>query len=470
MQSGEGVDENADQETGLGWTDGKAAHIKLSDAVADQYDEIYEDSNFATGSYMRYELDTISRFAPDAPQNTIAVDLGCGTGRDSFHLCRHFQQVYGYDFSPEMIRVANSSKLSRRAGNVAFEVRDIEDGALPLEDDSIALVNTAFGMGSFVHSPEQLFREVRRVLMPRGIALFSFYNANALVNQLELEWQPALAARVLPGENALQVNFSGNIYTIAAKAYVPALIKKQVENNFSLLEISTFPTLSALFPQSMFENMTARKLCSDVDKSLSLNLEIAAGPYIVVACRKGGKVLKPAEISGYERVLDLLRRHDVKLDVREHEPVRTMDDVFRIIEDDPSRLVKSILVAVGSNDDAADPDAEEGLDAEIFLIAIPADRSLDLGKLASVIKRPRSRIRLASQLQVERLSGFRVGSIPPFGLPRHIPVIIDERLLQHKLLWCGTGRSTESLRISLDNLMKLSMAVPHDVSKTTVHR
>lgn len=142
-----------------GWQEGKAEHLALSNAVAEAYDALYENANFATGSYMRYEIETIEGVIPQAPSRSLAIDLGCGTGRDSFVLARHFQQVYGYDFSPEMIRVAGTNKLSRGIGNVGFEVLDIEDSPLPLRTGSVCFVNTAFGMGSFVRNPESLFRE-----------------------------------------------------------------------------------------------------------------------------------------------------------------------------------------------------------------------------------------------------------------------------------------------------------------------
>jgi SAM-dependent methyltransferase len=181
------------------WKSNKEEHLKLSAAAAEKYDELYEQANFATGSYMRYELDTIKRFISQVPSRNIVLDLGCGTGRDSFYLSKQFDKVYGYDFSPEMVFVANKNKLIKRAGNVSFEVKDIEEEELPWANGTIPLVNTAFGMGSFVENLENLFREVKRVLQPSGIAIFSFYNLDALVNKLDLQWKPALAARVVEG-------------------------------------------------------------------------------------------------------------------------------------------------------------------------------------------------------------------------------------------------------------------------------
>ena len=257
-------------------------------------------------------METIRRFIPSAPTRNIVLDLGCGTGRDSFFLAKHFDQVYGYDFSPEMIFVANKNKISDRKGNVYFETRDIEEDELPWDTNSIPFVNSAFGMSSFVQNLENLFREVRRVLMPHGIAIFSYYNIEALVNKLSLQWRPALAARVVQGEDCLEVDFEGAVYKIAAKAYSVSDIRKKTEGAFgvsNILEIATFPTLSALFPQELFANETTKTLCTNVDRLLANNLEIAAGPYIVAVCKKGGSPGKQEDVKGYENVLRVLRRH-----------------------------------------------------------------------------------------------------------------------------------------------------------------
>jgi hypothetical protein len=41
------------------WKLHKERHKELSAAAAEKYDELYEKANFATGSYMQYELETI---------------------------------------------------------------------------------------------------------------------------------------------------------------------------------------------------------------------------------------------------------------------------------------------------------------------------------------------------------------------------------------------------------------------------
>ena len=149
------------------WKEKKEEHLKLSAAAAPKYDELYETTNFATGSYMNYEIATIKKFINETPSKSIALDLGCGTGRGCFYLSNFFDRVYGYDFSPEMIRVCERNKQSKRKGNVLFDIRDIEENELPWDNNTVSFVNTAFGMGSFFENVENLFREVRRVLQPQ---------------------------------------------------------------------------------------------------------------------------------------------------------------------------------------------------------------------------------------------------------------------------------------------------------------
>jgi prolyl-tRNA editing enzyme YbaK/EbsC (Cys-tRNA(Pro) deacylase)/SAM-dependent methyltransferase len=443
----------------MSWDDGRAQHLELSEAAAAHYDEIYAYSNFATGSYMDYEVKTLERWAPEAPDQNLAIDLGCGTGRDSFVLARRFDQVYAYDFSPAMIEVAIQNKLKKNAGNVLFQVRDIEQGLLDIEPGTASFVNSAFGMGSFIENVESFFREVKRILKPRGIAVFSFYNSHALVNQLDLQWKPALAARAESEQEILRVEFENQRYEIAARAYKLSDIERQLKSNFEVLDITTFPTLSALFPQELFENESARQLCTNVDELLASNRAIAAGPYIVGVVRRSGRKAREQRAVGYERVLSLLSRHNVHSAFKVHAPVRTMAEVQEILDVSPSNMLKSIVVAVTD-----DPTRDER-HPRLYLFGIPADRKLDFGKVASYLRVSRRHVRAASQSEVEDLTGFTVGSIPPFGMPSYVATIIDVRLSNRLQIWCGTGRPTESLELSLEDLRKLSAYSVADISK-----
>lgn len=168
--------------------------------------------------------------------------------------------------------------------------------------------------------------------------------------------------------------------------------------------------------------------------------------------------LRKTHLTGYARVLELLKLHRIVFEIKEHRPVRSMGDVKEVLDVSPGDMVKSILIA-------ADPCDHHPRDADLYLIAVPVDRKLDMAKVANVVDKRHERLRLATQIEVEDLTGFRVASIPPFGHPKKIPVILDRLLAAKKKVWCGTGKATESLGLSVEDLKKLSTFTVADVSK-----
>jgi ubiquinone/menaquinone biosynthesis C-methylase UbiE len=263
------------------WTELKQSHKDLSAAAASTYDELYQNSNHATGIYMRYEEDLIESVMKNLPQTAIAAVMGSGTGRESFALARHFEKVFGLDFSPEMTHQAQRNQQKKGIKNTFFMTLDVEHDDLPFADHSVDFINSSFGMGSFVLNPANFFLEIKRVLQPHGRVIFSFYNSQAFVNQLDLGWKPAISSRLNHEEKALEVNFNGSTYFVPVVPYSVTEIKAELERFFFIHSITTFPSISSIFPQQFFDNERVRKLCLEADLFLADNLELAGGPFIV---------------------------------------------------------------------------------------------------------------------------------------------------------------------------------------------
>lgn len=263
------------------WEELKQVHLDLSAAAAAEYDEMYAQSNFATGIYMRYEEDLIGSAIASVPERAQALVLGSGTGRESFALAEKFDKVFGLDFCPEMTRQAQANQAKRKVSNTHFMTLDVENDPLPFPDHSIDFVNSSFGMGSFVLNPAPFFQEIRRVLKKEGKVIFSFYNSQAFVNQLELGWAPAIASRLNHQEETLEVHFQGKVFNIPVVPYSVPEIRAELEKFFSIASISTFPSISSIFPQQFFNNDRVRQLCLEADLLLAGNLDLAGGPFIV---------------------------------------------------------------------------------------------------------------------------------------------------------------------------------------------
>jgi ubiquinone/menaquinone biosynthesis C-methylase UbiE len=268
------------------WNHYKREHLKLSSAVAELYDSNYQKSNFATASYMQYELDNLTSFIEDLPDYKLAIDLGCGTGRGTFLLANHFKRVVGYDFSSEMIAIAENRKTTYNVSNIEFKVEDIEKDKWLKESSNADYVTTSFGMGSFVKDLIKLLERVDQILKPGGRALFSFYNKDSLNSTIDHKWQPAITSKIITGKDILEVKFDTITYNVSAKAYSVSEVRNILSQYFLVKQITTYPTLSSLFPKEYFDNEKLLQLCKKADQIFSTDLELAAGPFIFTACEK----------------------------------------------------------------------------------------------------------------------------------------------------------------------------------------
>lgn len=263
------------------WADLKQVHKDLSAAAASSYDDLYSTSSHATGVYMHYEEELVQSTTFNLKEKKIALVLGSGTGRESFAIAPYFEKVYGLDFSPEMTTQAQINQKKKGIDNTFFLTLDVENEAFPFADGSVDFINSAFGMGSFVLNPANFFLEIQRILKPGGKVIFSFYNSQAFINQLELGWMPAISSRLNHKEETLEVQFNGQTYQIPVVAYSVPEIRAELERFFSIFSITTFPSISSIFPQEFFENERMRKLCLEADMLLANNMELAGGPFII---------------------------------------------------------------------------------------------------------------------------------------------------------------------------------------------
>jgi len=277
-----------------------------------------------------------------------------------------------------------------------------------------------------------------------------------------IEWAPSLAARFDPNTGFLRVNFKGENFNVAVRAYSVKEVRDMLQSYFDIVELSTFPTLSSLFPNTIFTSQKAKQLCAIVDRELRFNEQIAGGPYILAICRKRGKLDAEPEPIGYMNIMRLLKDNNIVPNITEHEPVRSPDDVARILHVEKSELIKSILIRINPPIQSGSP---VKLQPKYYAVALQAHRRMDFAKVAHILEVKRAQIEIATVHDVEEITGFSIGGIPPFGYPRSINVILDSLVTDLDKVYCGTGKRTESLRIAVSDLIKLSAPVIADISK-----
>jgi SAM-dependent methyltransferase len=169
------------------------AHLAEVEALI--HDEV-KDKFYGCGSPLPHALD-----------GAVALDLGCGSGRDTFLLSKlvgERGQVIGVDMTPEQLAVAEKhrdyhrQKFGYARSNVRLAAGYIED----LQGADIATSSVDLVISNCVVnlSPDKrrVFREIFRVLKPGGELYFSDVFAGRRV-PAELQKDPVLLGECLGG-------------------------------------------------------------------------------------------------------------------------------------------------------------------------------------------------------------------------------------------------------------------------------
>jgi Cys-tRNA(Pro)/Cys-tRNA(Cys) deacylase len=87
------------------------------------------------------------------------------------------------------------------------------------------------------------------------------------------------------------------------------------------------------------------------------------------------------------------------------------------------------------------------LDKNNFVLALmPGDCQLSLKKLASAFNAKRAV--MADTKAAERLTGYLVGGISPFGIKKQLPVIMEQQLLAYDEVMINGGRRGVMLKMT----------------------
>lgn len=89
----------------------------------------------------------------------------------------------------------------------------------------------------------------------------------------------------------------------------------------------------------------------------------------------------------------------------------------------PEQIVRSILFQIR-------PD-------EFLMVLVAGRDQVDWRKLRQLVKR--SRVRMATEEEVLEITGYRVGTVSPFGIKNPVKVLIDTSVLKEEEISIGSG-------------------------------
>lgn len=126
-----------------------------------------------------------------------------------------------------------------------------------------------------------------------------------------------------------------------------------------------------------------------------------------------------------------------------NELVKTVEQAAKATGSKPENIIKS-LVFIGEK--------------EPVLVIVPGHKKVDLSKLKSIV----GRCRLARPDEVERLTGFTVGGMPPVGVP--LRTIVDKSLLDKDVVIGGGGDINKLCRIDVKKIIEYQKAEVYEVT------
>jgi Cys-tRNA(Pro) deacylase len=108
---------------------------------------------------------------------------------------------------------------------------------------------------------------------------------------------------------------------------------------------------------------------------------------------------------------------------RHEGPLLSFEQAARERNQRPEQIVRSILFQIRPG--------------EYVMVLVAGPRQVDWRKLRQLVGR--SRVRMATEEEVLEVTGYRVGTVSPFGLNQLVKVLVDESVLQEEEVSLGSG-------------------------------
>ena len=89
------------------------------------------------------------------------------------------------------------------------------------------------------------------------------------------------------------------------------------------------------------------------------------------------------------------------------------------------------------------------------IVNIPADKKVDVKRVASFLGRSKNKIRMAKPEEILEKTGCEIGAVPPFGHKQQIKILIDKGIYDNKENAFNIGLRTHSVKIKTNSLKKI---------------
>lgn len=102
-------------------------------------------------------------------------------------------------------------------------------------------------------------------------------------------------------------------------------------------------------------------------------------------------------------------------------------------------------------------------DTSSVVALLPGDLRADVDRIARLVGASKGRI--ATAVEVERITGFVPGTVAPFPLAAVHHILVERRLLQQRVVWAGAGSDRHMVALAPRELLRLSRARPAPIGR-----
>lgn len=128
----------------------------------------------------------------------------------------------------------------------------------------------------------------------------------------------------------------------------------------------------------------------------------------------------------------------------------TVSDAAKALEVDPEQILKSLVFMVKQ---------------EPVLVITNGLARVDRRKIAAYLEVGRNRVKFAGSDKVLDITGYIVGSMPPFGHLQKMRTLVDTAVTRLGVTYCGGGDVDAMMRLADDELLRVTSAEVLDLSE-----
>lgn len=148
--------------------------------------------------------------------------------------------------------------------------------------------------------------------------------------------------------------------------------------------------------------------------------------------------MTPADLSAF------ITAHGIAAEfVTPEAPTPTVETAAAAVGTTPDRIIKSVLFLIR--------------DRPVLAIAGGLDY-INRRSIAARFGVGQKQVRLAGAGDVERITGYPVGGVPPFGYPAPVETLVDPAVLAQPVVYGGGGDHNTLIRLSPDEIRRVTNA------------